>query len=197
MTGMNRNRQRRDHEYEACGNGLFIMHQISRRILPIRPRASFHCFTPSPLVCPRDVAPLVQAVSGDGTLLLGRVGGYGAVAVTGRHGTTGRGSGRKSSDTGTAILSHEKGEVETAATVSDRLQHIVEDNSSPLTASKAIDLISQFMAVVPHSTREDMDKLKMLDKFLNTARALMETRLKTEDARELSDRLDAIEKELV
>jgi len=74
------------------------------------------------------------------------------------------------------------------------IRECMEGKPSALTASAAIELISGFMALVPESSREDMERLKMLDKFLNTARALMETRLKTEDAVEIAQRLDALEK---
>ncbi|MGC8908877.1 MAG: hypothetical protein ACP5M0_15760 [Desulfomonilaceae bacterium] len=101
---------------------------------------------------------------------------------------------RKPPDVGLATRTQD--EDDAFLDVGDRLRRIMEDASLPLTASRAIHLIAQFMAVVPHSSKEDMDRLKMLDKFLNTARALMETQLKTEDAQCLHERLDAIEREL-
>lgn len=127
---------------------------------------------------------------------MGRMGGDGAVAVTDRKRPKGCASSRKAPDINPEARHSEQAPDGESPSVSDRLHAIVEDDSMPLTASRAIDLVARFMAVVPESSREDMDRLKLLDKFLNTARALMETRLKTEDARDLSERLDAIEKEL-
>ncbi len=124
------------------------------------------------------------------------MGRNGAVSVSRRkNGKVSEGD-HKTSDASPVGKSEEPGERQPLADLGESLKAIVPSASTPLTASKAIELIAHFMAVVPHSSREDMDRLKLLDKFLNTARALMETRLKTEDAQDLSQRLDAIEKEL-
>lgn len=124
------------------------------------------------------------------------MGGDGALAVADRKGAKpciSRGKGLQSKQKEQCT---DETHVETCLSVSDRLQDILGADALPLNASRAIDLVAQFMAVAPHANREDMERLKMLDKFLNTARALMETRLKTEDAQAISDRLDIIEEEL-
>ena len=164
--------------------------------MPIRPRAAFHSRAGNALVQFGDVAPLVPTVPRDGALLLGRVGGDGSVAVRGRKRDAGQGRAVDASAATATSVEKDAVQADPCPSVAERLQRIIDDNAPPLTASSAIDLIAQFMTVVPHSTREDMDRLKMLDKFLNTARALMETRLKTEDAQALSERLDVIERGL-
>lgn len=73
----------------------------------------------------------------------------------------------------------------------DRMQEMV---SLGLTPSSALDLITRLMGEIPGASKDAMDKLKMLDKLLNTARAMMETRLKTEEAAEIARRLDDMER---
>jgi hypothetical protein len=65
--------------------------------------------------------------------------------------------------------------------------------SSGLNPSSALDLIISLIAEVPAASKVAMDRIKMLDKLLNTARAMMETKLKNEDAAQLSARLDQLE----
>lgn len=65
--------------------------------------------------------------------------------------------------------------------------------SSGLSPSSALDLIIRLIAEVPAASKESMEQIKMLDKLLNTARAMMETRLKNEEAAELSSRLEKLE----
>jgi len=72
-----------------------------------------------------------------------------------------------------------------------RMQEMV---SLGLTPSSALDLITRLMGEIPAASKDAMDKLKMLDKLLNTARAMMETRLKTEEAAEMARRLDEMER---
>lgn len=62
-----------------------------------------------------------------------------------------------------------------------------------LTPSSALDLLIHLIGEIPTASKVDMDRLKMLDKFLNTARAMMETRLKTEEAAAIAARLDEME----
>ena len=65
-----------------------------------------------------------------------------------------------------------------------------------LTPSSALDLLTHLIGEIPTATKENMDRLKMLDKFLNTARAMIETRLKTEEAAAIAARLDEMESRL-
>ncbi len=71
-----------------------------------------------------------------------------------------------------------------------------EELASGLTPSGAVNLVMQIMAEVPAASKEELDQIKMLDKLLNTARALMESRFKTEEATAISDRLDELEAQI-
>jgi hypothetical protein len=62
-----------------------------------------------------------------------------------------------------------------------------------LTPTCALELIKLLIEEVPSASKEGMERLKMLDKLINTARAMMETRLKTQEAAEIAARLDEIE----
>jgi len=68
-----------------------------------------------------------------------------------------------------------------------------EISASGLNPSSALDLIIQLIAEVPAASKGAMDRIKMLDKLLNTARGMMETKLKNEDAAQLAARLDLLE----
>lgn len=68
--------------------------------------------------------------------------------------------------------------------------------ASGLNPSSALDLIIQLIAEVPAASKESMERIKMLDKLLNTSRAMMETKLKNEDAAQLAARLDQLEMRL-
>jgi hypothetical protein len=67
---------------------------------------------------------------------------------------------------------------------------------SGLTPSSALDLLTRLIAEVPTTSKEGLDQIKMMDKLLNTARAMMETRLKNEDTAEIATRLDEMENRL-
>jgi hypothetical protein len=62
-----------------------------------------------------------------------------------------------------------------------------------LTAASALALITRLIAEVPGATAEKLDRIKLVDKLINTARAMMETRLKTEEAAAISARIDELE----
>jgi hypothetical protein len=62
-----------------------------------------------------------------------------------------------------------------------------------LNPSSALELIIRLIAEVPAASKESMEQIKMLDKLLNTARAMMEIRLKNEEAADLSRRLEQLE----
>ena len=65
--------------------------------------------------------------------------------------------------------------------------------TSGLNPSSALILITQLIAETPEASKETMDRIKMVDKLLNTARAMMETRLKNEEAAAIAARLDEME----
>lgn len=75
----------------------------------------------------------------------------------------------------------------------DLAEGIRELSEKGLTASSALELLSLLIPAVLSSSREDIDRLKMLDKMLNTARAMVETKLKTEESRMIAVRLDELE----
>jgi hypothetical protein len=73
------------------------------------------------------------------------------------------------------------------------LFQIREIAAAGLTSSSALALITQLIAETPEASKETMDRIKMVDKLLNTARAMMETRLKNEEAAAIAARLDEME----
>ncbi len=68
--------------------------------------------------------------------------------------------------------------------------------ASGLTPTSALDLLARLIAEVPASSKEGIEQIKMVDKLLNTARAMMETRLKNEEAAEIASRMDEMEARL-
>jgi len=75
-------------------------------------------------------------------------------------------------------------------TLLNKMQELVAAGLNP---SSALELIKVLIEEVPSASKEGMERLKMLDKLLNTARAMMETRLKTQEAAEIAGRLDEME----
>jgi hypothetical protein len=73
------------------------------------------------------------------------------------------------------------------------LSKIRELAASGLTPSSALALIIQLIAEIPKASKEAMDRIKMMDKLLNSSRAMMETRLKNEEAAAIAARLDEME----
>ncbi len=73
------------------------------------------------------------------------------------------------------------------------LSQIQELAASGLTPSSALSLITKLIAEAPGASKEAMERIKMVDKLLNTARAMMETRLKNEEAAAISAKLDEME----
>jgi hypothetical protein len=73
------------------------------------------------------------------------------------------------------------------------LLQIRELAAAGLTPSSALVLITRLIAETPEASKETMDRIKMVDKLLNTARAMMETRLKNEEAAAIAARLDEME----
>jgi hypothetical protein len=62
-----------------------------------------------------------------------------------------------------------------------------------LTPSTALELIARLIGAVPTSQKEGLEQIKLMDKLLNTARAMMETRLKNDEAAAIATRLDEME----
>lgn len=79
---------------------------------------------------------------------------------------------------------------DTCLQLQQRLQEITSDG---LTSASALDLISLLIQEMPSASKETIERTKMLDKLLNTARAMMETKLKTQEAVELAARLRELE----
>jgi hypothetical protein len=72
-------------------------------------------------------------------------------------------------------------------------EHMREIITAGLTPSSALGLLMRLIAEVPAASKDSMDQIKMLDKLINTARAMMETRLKTEEAAAIAARIDQLE----
>jgi hypothetical protein len=87
---------------------------------------------------------------------------------------------------------HEPAEAEDSFDASF-LAEFRENLASALTPSKAVDLIAKLMAEAPAASKDQLERIKVLDKLLNTARALMESRLKMDEAAAISARLDELE----
>jgi hypothetical protein len=73
------------------------------------------------------------------------------------------------------------------------LAQIRELAASGLTPSSALELIGRLIAETLAAPKEAMDRIKVVDKLLNTARAMLETRLKNEEAAAIAARLDEME----
>ncbi|MEI8183361.1 MAG: hypothetical protein WCG29_11735 [Desulfomonile sp.] len=78
----------------------------------------------------------------------------------------------------------------------DLFKRINELTRHGLSPSSALELLGLLIPWVLSASKEDTDRLKMIDKFLNTARGLMETRVKTDEAQLIAARLDELEKRM-
>ncbi|MGC8603628.1 MAG: hypothetical protein ACP5VS_08080 [Desulfomonilaceae bacterium] len=65
-----------------------------------------------------------------------------------------------------------------------------------ITADAALRAAALLIAEAPDASRQKIDQLKIMDKLLNTSRALIETRLKTGEAESLQKKLEELEREL-
>ena len=65
-----------------------------------------------------------------------------------------------------------------------------------LSPQTALNILAELLAAAPRADKEDLDRLKTMDKLLNTARAMMETKVKLEEVQEISLRLDEIERRI-
>jgi hypothetical protein len=76
------------------------------------------------------------------------------------------------------------------------LAHIGDFAGSGFTATSALDLLGTLIAHVPVASKDDLDKIKLVDKLINTARHMMETKLKMDDAAAVMKRLDDMEAQI-
>lgn len=76
----------------------------------------------------------------------------------------------------------------------DSVAKVVEQlSNAALDPSSALALVTGLIAEVPSASKESMDRIKMIDKLLNTARSMMETKIKTHEATIISQRIDDLE----
>jgi hypothetical protein len=64
---------------------------------------------------------------------------------------------------------------------------------SGLSPSTALDLLTRLITEVPAASKEGMEQIKIMDKLINTARAMMETRIKNEEAAAIATKLEEME----
>jgi hypothetical protein len=76
------------------------------------------------------------------------------------------------------------------------LAQIRDFSASGLTAAAALDLLGRLIEHVPLASKDDLDKIKLVDKLINTARHMMETKLKMDDAATVMKRLDEMEAQI-
>jgi hypothetical protein len=67
---------------------------------------------------------------------------------------------------------------------------------SGLNPSSALDLLGRLIAEVPSASKETLDRIKTMDKLINTARSMMDTKLKNEEAAAITQRLNEMELEM-
>ncbi|GEM_PF-1662943 len=68
--------------------------------------------------------------------------------------------------------------------------------SSGLNPESIVGLLAKLFVEVPAASKENMDRIKVMDKLLNTARSMMETTLKHEKAAAIMRRLDELEDQM-
>jgi hypothetical protein len=62
-----------------------------------------------------------------------------------------------------------------------------------LNPASALDLLARLITAAASASKDGMERIKTVDKLINTARAMLETRLKTEEAAAIASRLDELE----
>jgi uncharacterized protein Yka (UPF0111/DUF47 family) len=65
-----------------------------------------------------------------------------------------------------------------------------------ITPSSALDLIARLIAEAPTAAQDRMELIKITDTLVKTARSMMETKLKHDDAEAIMNRLDDIEAQI-
>jgi hypothetical protein len=101
--------------------------------------------------------------------------------------------GKRSSDSERDPVLNPKGSDDTASFDPAFREQIRDIARSNLTPSSALELLARLIAEVPAASKKTLEEIKMLDKLLNTARAMMETRLKNEEAAAIAARLNEME----
>ena len=99
---------------------------------------------------------------------------------------------RPRNDNSSEKIPHETPEAEDSFDVAF-LAELRQGLAAGLTPSSAVDLIARLLAEAPAASKEELERIKVLDKLLNTARAMMESRLKMDEAAAISARLDELE----
>lgn len=61
---------------------------------------------------------------------------------------------------------------------------------------KSLELIGKLVNETAGASKTKMEQIKIMDKLLNTGRAVFETKLKTEEAELMGERLEAMEQKL-
>ncbi|MFC1834694.1 hypothetical protein ACFL2Q_08165 [Thermodesulfobacteriota bacterium] len=82
---------------------------------------------------------------------------------------------------------------EETANESELLERVRDMIGAGLTPASALKLLGQLVAETPSASKEALERIKMIDKIVNTARAMMETKLKNEDTDTIIKRLDEME----
>jgi hypothetical protein len=65
-----------------------------------------------------------------------------------------------------------------------------------LNPSSALNLLGRLISEVPSASKETLDRIKTMDKLINTARSMMDTKLKNEEAAAIMQRLNEMEREM-
>lgn len=65
-----------------------------------------------------------------------------------------------------------------------------------LSPAAALELLGHLIVATVSASKETMERIKTMDKLINTARAVLDTKLKTEEAAAITARLDELEARL-
>ncbi len=68
--------------------------------------------------------------------------------------------------------------------------------SSGLNPTSSLELLTVLVGEAPSASKEAMEKIKLIDTLVKTARSMMETRLKNEEVSAIMRRLDEIESQI-
>ncbi len=67
---------------------------------------------------------------------------------------------------------------------------------SGISPASALDLMAKLLTEIPTASKSAIDKIKVMDKVINSARQMLETKVKTEDVPAIMKRLDEMEAEM-
>jgi hypothetical protein len=68
--------------------------------------------------------------------------------------------------------------------------------ASGLNPSSSLALLGKLIAEIPAVSRENLDRIKTMDKLINSARYMMEAKLKNDEAVNIMRRLDEMEEQM-